>query len=97
MDEIGLVAFSDITHYEIDTSGNVKLAEGAPPGAMRAVSSIKKKVTQHTNTVGRQWTTTEVELRLWPKTAALQMAGMVNGLLREGESGAGLPLIEDIP
>src|SRR5262245_61417435 len=43
--ELVLLYSSDITHYVITDTGDVELAAHAPREAMRAVSSIKKKVT----------------------------------------------------
>ena len=69
--EIGIVAFSDVRRYVIDNQGHVQLAAGVPEGAMRAVSSIKKKIIPLA-TGGYAY---ETELRLWNKPAALKMAG----------------------
>lgn len=78
--ELALVAQSDITHYIIDDHGNVALSEGAPSGAMRAVASLKKKVT-HTEA----GTIVETQITLWNKPAALRMAGEHLGLLKGAE------------
>ena len=47
--ELTLQAFSDLTHYETDESGNVTLTAAAPEGAMRALQSIKKKIRSYTD------------------------------------------------
>ena len=69
--EIACLSFSDITHYEIDDSGNVKLAANAPANAMHAVSSLKKTIRTFKND------TTEITtaLKLWSKPDALNMTG----------------------
>lgn len=71
LEEIRLLSHSTIEHYHIDDVGNVGLAPGAPPNAMRAVASLKKRITHGEN--GR--VTYETELRLWNKPAAVRMAG----------------------
>jgi phage terminase small subunit len=66
LQELKALAFSDIGNYQADASGHVKLAPGAPPDAMRAVSSIKRKP----GSFG-----VEVEIRLWDKPGTLKLAG----------------------
>lgn len=76
LSELALLAFSDVTHYDVDENGNVTAAEGAPPGAMRAVSSIKRKVrVDKDGNIER-----EVELKLWDKPGPLRLAGRHVGL-----------------
>lgn len=77
LNELALLVFSDVTHYVMDDDGNVTLAEGAPPAAMRAVSSIKRKVHYDGkgNVIGR-----DCELRLWDKPGPLKLAGRHVGL-----------------
>jgi phage terminase small subunit len=86
--ELALLAFSNVEHYVVDEGGNVQLASGAPPGAMRAVSSIKRKVT-HRGTGELASTTYEVELKLWDKPGPLKTAGQHKGLFRESVEVAG--------
>jgi len=72
--ELAVLAFSDVTHYQVDENGRVTLAEGAPEGALRAISSIKHK----TRSYGDGDDTTiehEVEVKLWDKTPNLKLAG----------------------
>jgi len=88
--EAALLSFSDLTHYIIDDVGNVQLAEGAPEGAMRAISSIKRR--QHRRMVdGEMVTTYEVEIRLWDKPGPLKLAGQHVGLFKDKveHTGAG--------
>ena len=87
--ELSLLAFSDHTHYAVDASGNVTLAENAPPGAHRAVSSIKHRIT--TDAEGR--VTRNVELKFWDKPGPLRLAGRHVGLFPDrvevtGKDGA---------
>lgn len=74
--ELALLAFSDVSHFDLDDAGNVKLAAHAPPGAMRSVSSIKRSVT--TDKAGG--VTRDVEVKLWDKPGPLKLAGRHVGL-----------------
>jgi phage terminase small subunit len=86
--ETELLAFSDVTHYELDDLGNLVLAEGAPTGAMRAVQSIKRKV--FTRGSGDDTVTTrEVEFRMWDKPGPLKLAGQHVGLFTEKHEHTG--------
>jgi phage terminase small subunit len=71
LQELAVLAFSDIDHYEIDDNGQVVLAAGAPKTAKRAISSLKKRVTFD----AEGGITREVELRFWDKPGALKLAG----------------------
>lgn len=80
--EASLLAFSDLTHYVIDDAGNVQLTANAPDGAMRAISSIKRKrITRGTGE--NAYETFEVEIRLWDKPGVLKLAGQHVGLFRD--------------
>src|SRR6185437_8000191 len=75
------LAFSDVSHYKTDETGNVTLAEGAPDGAVRALQSVKKKVrTYGGGEDDEPVTETETELRLWDKPGMLKLAGRHVGL-----------------
>lgn len=74
LEELALLAFSDLTHYIVDDAGNVTLAEGAPAGAHRALQSIKRR-TISTGTGEAARTVREVEIKLWDKIAPLMRAG----------------------
>jgi phage terminase small subunit len=73
--ELAVLAQSDLTHYVIDDHGEVQLRPGALEGAMRAVSSLKKKITH--SDAGVSYETT---LTLWNKPSAVRMAGEHTGL-----------------
>ena len=62
LSELEIVAFSSVDHYVVDDNGNVLLAAGAPDGAMRALSSIKRKVVI-SGSGDNERVTREVELR----------------------------------
>lgn len=69
--ELATIGLSNIDHYEIDPYGEVSLKDDAPPGAWRAVQSVKRvcKADDNGNT------TVTTELKLWDKGNALQMLG----------------------
>lgn len=78
--ELVLLAHSDILDYVIDDHGEVRLRAGAPPHAMRAVASLKKKI-MHTDA----GVTYETEIKLWNKPASVRMAGEHLGLFKGAE------------
>jgi phage terminase small subunit len=78
--EIAVLQHSDVTHYHIDDHGNVTLAPQAPPDAMRAIASLKKKII-HTEAA----TIYETEIKLWNKPASLRMGGEHLGLFKGSE------------
>src|ERR1044072_9262695 len=67
LQEIKILGKSNIWNYDIDDNGKVILAEGVPPEAIRAVSSIKRRV-RHLQGGGREY---ETEIKLWDKNSAL--------------------------
>jgi phage terminase small subunit len=82
LEEVGLLAFSDLTHYTVADNGDVELAAGAPAGAMRALQSIKRKIITRGSGKDRE-VTREVELRLWDKPGPLKLSGQHVGLFAE--------------
>jgi phage terminase small subunit len=74
--EIALLSHSNIEHYTIDNYGDVHVRPGAPPDAMKAVASLRKKIL-HTE----QGTLYETEIRLWNKPTSVRMAAEHLGLL----------------
>lgn len=79
LQEIALLQYSDVSHYTIDDRGNLTLAADAPPGAMRAVSSLRKRVRHHDDGS----ITYDTEFRLWNKPASLRMGGQHLALFTE--------------
>jgi phage terminase small subunit len=69
--ETRALAYSDVSHYEVDDLGKIVLAPGAPPNAMAAIQSIKRRVT--TDKDGN--ITREVEIKLWDKPGMVKLAG----------------------
>ncbi len=82
LDELALLAFSDLTHYTVDDNGDVALSATAPVGAMRALQSIKRRIITHGTGENRD-VTREVEIRLWDKPGPLKIAGQHVGLFKE--------------
>jgi len=78
--ELTVLAHSDIRDYVIDDQGEVHLRAGAPPHAMRAVASLKKKIV-HTEAAVIYETT----ITLWNKPASIRMAGEHLGLFKGAE------------
>jgi hypothetical protein len=79
LQELEMLAHSVITDYVLDAKGDVVLATGAHPEAMRAVQSIKKRT--RTYGEGAQAVTEyDVEIRLWDKPGSIKLAGRHLGL-----------------
>jgi|SRR6185295_5683105 len=79
LEELALLAFSDIGHYRFDpVAGKIKVLKGAPRGARRAISAIEIETFQ-----GESGTTTKAKIKLWPKPAPLELAGKHVGLFSE--------------
>jgi hypothetical protein len=66
-EELAIIMRSDITDYVTTRTGRVKLAPGVPEEAWRAIQSVEVSYG-----LGQ---TCDVKIRLWPKDAALRMAG----------------------
>lgn len=81
--ELKALALSDIRHYAIgDAQKPIGLIDGAPDIAMRAISSVKRRVRRERD--GEEQAEIEdVEYRLWDKPAALRMAGQHLGMFKE--------------
>lgn len=69
--EMSLLAQSCVEHYFVDDFGNLQPTDDAPEGAMRAISSVKKKI-RHAKDGS---ITYEVEFRLWDKPGQLKLMG----------------------
>lgn len=82
LSEMALLSHSDVGHYVIDDDGQVQLTPDAPPGAMRAIKSIKRKKTvrQEKGEDGAITITYDVELTLWDKPDPLKLMGRQTGL-----------------
>lgn len=73
--ELMLLGFSDVRHLTVDDNGNLELTPGAPDEAYRAVASVKHRITSNGD-----FTTREVEYKLWNKNNALELLGKHIGL-----------------
>lgn len=81
LNELALLAFSDISNYAIDDNGNLTPAQGKPQSVMRVVSSMKRKVRFVFERDGAPPTKeVEVEFKLWDKPGPLKLAGRHVGL-----------------
>lgn len=79
LEEMALIGFSDLSHYTVSDEGDVELAEGAPPGAIRALSSIKRKIRTYRRG-DQDVREVDVEIKLWSKTQALDSLAKHLGL-----------------
>lgn len=78
LEEMAVIAFADVTHYEIDDQGHVVLAPGTEPSATRALSTVKHK-TKYYTVKDEPVTEHDVEVKLWSKPTALdQLAKHLN-------------------
>ena len=78
--ELSFLALSSIDHYLVDESGEVRLAKGAPEGAMRAIQSIKRRTSVRTDKDGNECRIHDVEIKLWDKPTPLALMGRHVGL-----------------
>jgi len=78
--EMAILAESCAEHYMVDDEGQLRAAPGAPEGAMRAVQSIRRRVTVKTDREGNQFKTYDVEFKLWDKPTPLRLMGKQVGL-----------------
>lgn len=91
--ELALLAFSDVGNYVIDPEvGTVRLADGAPKGARRAISSIKRR----TRTDADGGVTREVEIKLWDKPGPLKLAGQHVGLFSDRDDDEVVPPVINV-
>jgi phage terminase small subunit len=101
LDELELLAFSNLEHYIVDDNGQVALSLAAPAGAMRALQSIKRKVTIKPTRWGGEDVTREVEIKLWDKPGPLKLAGQHVGLFVEkhehtGKNGKPIEVVKKV-
>ncbi len=69
--ELMTLAFSTMDDYEVDEDGRVTLAEDAPASALRALKSVKRRVSYDEQ--GNETITTEIVL--WDKVQSLKLLG----------------------
>jgi len=80
LEEVATLANASVEHYKVDDDGNLVLAEGAPPNAMRAIQSVKRKKIVKEFPDGSITITYEVEFKLWDKPGALKLMGRHVGI-----------------
>lgn len=93
--EIACLGYSNVLHYQVDDSNNLVLAPDAPPEAMRAVSSIKRKTRIIPRKDGEAIVEHELEFRLWDKNTALGNLGKHLKLFTDRVELMG-PMVEEV-
>lgn len=73
--ELACLGYSNVLHYRVDDENNLLLMPDAPPEAMRAVSSVKRKTRIIPRKDGEPIIERELEFRLWDKNTALTNLG----------------------
>jgi phage terminase small subunit len=95
LEELAHIGFSNVTHYVLDVSGRIALAEGAPPDALRAVASVKFKTRTLTPKEGPPVVEHEAEFKLWDKNTALANIGKHLGMFAERNLSVNLADLTD--
>lgn len=88
--ELAILAFSSIGDYEVTSGGKVKVREGVPEYALRAISSMDYTVIEEETEKGVR-VTYKTKIKLWSKPEALRMLAMYQKLL-SGEGGINLTM-----
>lgn len=83
--ELAIVAFSNIGDFEVGVGGQVRVREGIPEYALRAVASADYTVIEEETEKGVK-ITYKTRIKLWSKPEALRMLAMYQALL-SGEGG----------
>lgn len=87
--ELKAIGMSDVRHYQFgEGSDPLVLAENAPDHAMRAVSSVKRRIRRIHKQDGPDEEIEDVEFKLWDKPTALRLAGQHLKLFGEDAGGA---------
>jgi phage terminase small subunit len=81
--ELAILAFSNIHDFVVTDDGELGLRPGVPEYVMRAVQSVKKKITRKTMEDGTEMEWVELEIKLWNKPEALKLAGQHFGMYKE--------------
>lgn len=87
--DLATLCHSRVTDYVIDDEGNVTLSADAPPDAMRAVSSVKRRTLRR----GKDLVEVVTELRLWSKPDAIRLALQHLGMLTNRVELAAAPQV----
>lgn len=81
--ELAILAFSNINDFVILADGSLGLRDGVPEYVMRAVQSVKRKITRVKGEDGSVTEYIEMEIKLWNKVEALKLAGQHFGMYKE--------------
>lgn len=73
--EAALIAASDPTDYEWGEDGQLRTVDGVSPDALRAVSSVKRRVRRIVRDDGAIEEVEHQEFKLWDKPKAIQLIG----------------------
>lgn len=97
--EVSMLALSSLDHYVIDDNGYVRLAEGAPEGAIKALQSSRRRVSTRTDKDGSVTKTVDTEIKLWDKVGPLRLMGREVGLFADriehvGKNGGAIQLAD---
>lgn len=87
LEEMALIGFSDIGHYEIDETGHVAVATGAPANARRAVKKLIRKRREIPRKGQEPVVIIETTIELWSKDQQLGNLAEHLGLFREPKDG----------
>lgn len=81
--ELAIIGFSDITDYEVHPdTGRLRVVEGAPRHATRAVASAEFKTVVEDIGDGKARTTFTTKIKLWNKVDTLRMLALYQKLMR---------------
>lgn len=97
--ELKAIGMSRVDHYEVgDAKQPLVVKDGAPPEAIAAVSSVKRRVRRVERNSGQIEETEDVEFKLWNKPEALRLAGQHLKLFSEqGESSGAVEKVFFLP
>lgn len=93
LNELAIIAYSNIGDYEVGPGGVVRVREGVPEYALRAVASADYTVIEEETEKGVK-ITYKTKIKLWSKPDALRMLSMYQKLLT-GEGGVNLTINND--
>lgn len=71
LQELALIAFSDIMHYKMAENGEMEVDEIFSPSVSRAVQSVEYTRTVTKRTDDEETVTTKMKIKLWDKNTAL--------------------------
>lgn len=79
LEELAIIAYSNLDHYRADEDGNITLTEDAPESAVRALSAVDRKIKLYRRG-DEDVKEADVKIKLWNKNTALQDLGKHLGL-----------------